>query len=229
MALTFVKSAANSADGSATTMTVQLATVTAGNLIAVCVEHEGSATTSSVSDGTSTLTAKTLKSHSNDDLHCRWFYILSSVANGTVTYTVTLGAARLFKRMHAYEFSYSGTAQFDTEPSGGGGAGTSAAPSSGNMTTTGTDEVVLAVVKEYGETFSSPLINAVAADGSQSNPPSADISWYKIFTGTFTGAATCTASGSIEWVVAAIAFNTGGGGGSTQPPRSMHQFRMGAA
>lgn len=228
--MALVKTQSNSTEnstGTATaTATVTLPSVTAGRLIGVFLKYEGASTTSTLSDGLgSTVVPKTQISHANGDMHGRWFYILASVGSGsTVTFTVTFGASRPYWRVHVYEFSYSGTASLDVEPSGGGATGTSTAVNSGNMTTTGTDEVVLAGYGEYSaETFSNPLVNAVAASGSIINSPAGSFaaSWYRILTATFAGgAATGTISDAREWVCVAIAIKVaaGGGGGGVVGP-----------
>lgn len=201
--------------------------VGAGNLIVLLLKYEGATTTSSVSDGTSSLTALTEKAHSNDDVRCRIFYLLSA-NSGNKTYTVTLGAARDWWRVHVWEFAHGGSISFDTEPSGGGGAGTGTSASSGNMTTTGTSELAIAMYGEYSaSTLSSLAINGQAADGSISDDPLGTLtaSWYEIFGGTFTGAATVTLSGSSAWVVVAAAFKEAAAGGGEGGHAYLNYYR----
>ena len=62
------------------------------------------------------------------------------------------------------EFSYAGTAAFDVQSTG---TGVSTALNSGNVTTTGTEEICLGGSGEYtGLTISAMQINGEAADGS---------------------------------------------------------------
>ena len=144
MAFTFAQSNSaiyEDALGGTLTLGVALTGVTAGNHIGFWVKHEGAATTIEVSDGTTSLTARTKFSHSNGDLHGQWFYLLAA-NSGDKTYTVTFGAKRVFVRIFVFEHSYTGTASYDVEPTAGGAEGSSTAPNSGNMTTTGDDELV---------------------------------------------------------------------------------------
>lgn len=216
MALAFVRQNKNSAvDGTAvTTCTVTLPSVGAGSLIAVFLKYEGATTTTSVSDGTNTLTAKTEKAHTNNDVRGRWFFLESAGGSGsTVTFTCTFGAARSWWGLHVFEFSYSGTASFDVEPAGGGGQGTSTAPNSGSMTTTGTDEVVLGGYCNYSSsTISSPSVGGSAASGLQTDTIG-DSTWYRILSATMTGAASATISPSGAWVCCAIALKVAASGG----------------
>lgn len=217
MALAYVQSNKNAdnSGGSSTTITVTLPSVVAGTLVVVGLKYEGATTTSSVSDGTDTFTPRTQISHANGDVHSRWFYLLASGGSGGVmTFTATLGASRPWRGLHVYNFSYTGTAAFDVEPTGGGSQGNGTAATSGTFNTSGTDEVVVAIHGNYtGSVSSNPLVNGAAADGSNSDTI-ADMSWYKILSATFSGGAATVTVASGDWVVAAAGFKvTGGGGG----------------
>lgn len=210
---TFVKSQGNVFESPGTTMTNILPTVTAGNLIVIQVKHEGAPTTLTISDGTTSFTAATKVNHSSGQLSQQFFYLLSSVASGTVTYTCTLGAARDFKAMIAWEFDPTGTAAFDTEPSGGGSSGNGGTLTSGNMTTTANDTVCLGAYAEFSsDSFTTMQINGVAAagvrasDNSTTTTQTRACSWYRIPTATFTGAATGTGVVADDWIINAIAF-----------------------
>lgn len=207
----FVKSAGARADSSTTSITVQLTTVTAGNVIVLHAKHEGSPTTITVSDGTTSFTAATKVNHGNNDLSGQFFYLLSSVASGTVTYTVTFAAARGFRGVVVMEFTRTGTAAFDTEPTGGGSSGTGGTITSGNMTTSVADSLVLGGYSNYGsESLATIQINGVNAggirgdDGATGDPQTAHCQWYRIPTATFTGAATATGITG-DWIINAIA------------------------
>ena len=217
MALAFVQSNSAMADPEGTPLTVALTGVGAGNLVVLWIKHEGTSTTVTASDGTSSFTSGTSVSHGNGDLHGRWMYLL--VGNsGTRTYTVTLGAQRPYKRIHVWEFSYTGTLSLDVQNIG---SGTSAAPASGTVTTTGTDAVALGGYGEYGSgTLSSPLINGVAAGGSRINSPAGSFagSWYGLLTATFTGGtASATLSGSAEWLCNILVLKASGGATTSWP------------
>lgn len=212
--ITFGAAASNTTGASSTTATVQLTSVSAGHLIAVFVKHEGAPTTITVSDGTTSLTGRTKVDHSNADLSGQWFYLLSSVASGTVTYTATFGAARAFKAMHAFRFSYTGTAAYDSEPTGGGLPTNPGATSHTTGTTWTTAQPVCVVLCSYvdysGENSSSRQINGVAETGNTSTGGSGNgsVAWYRILSSTFaSGAGTCTTAANAISVINGMGLN----------------------
>lgn len=196
-AATFVQSAVSESSN-----TVSLTGVGAGNLIVVWAKWEGTTSGSiTVSDGTSSLTSGTLVVHANNDLHGQFAYLLSA-NSGDKTYTVTFPTGATYQRIRIAEYSYSGTISFDAQNTG---SGTGLTPTSGNITTTGTDEIVLGGYAEYTNTApSSPLINGVAAtfiaDGVNAKM------WYGLVNATFTGNASVTINISSAWLANVIAF-----------------------
>jgi hypothetical protein len=188
-------------------------TVPAGGLVVLWHKWEGSGSISSISDGTSSLSSGTKKDHANGDMHGQFWYLL--VGNsGSKTFTPTGSGSVSFGRCRAACFTYGGTASLDVQNQG---TGTSTALNSGNITTTGTLEVVLGGYAEYSGEFvdtgdGSPKINAVTATGIPTTAPSADPTtwaWYRILTATFAGgASTATLTGSREWVGNVISFKT---------------------
>ena len=211
MALAFVQSAASNSSN-----TIALTGVGAGNLIVLWAKWEDSASGGiTVSDGTSSLSLGTLRSPGTTGPRGQFAYLL--VANsGNKTYTVTWPSGALYKRLRIMEFSYTGTASLDTQNTA---TGTSNAPLSGNITTTGTDEVILGGYAEYSA-YSSSLfkVNSAAAAGSVGGGATYAAEWYSIFTSTLANTnAGCTLSGSDgEWVCNVVAFKAvaaGGGGG----------------
>ena len=195
--------------------TLQLTGVTASNLIVLYYKCEGTIGTPTVSDGTSSLVVRAVNSHANGDLHGFFAYLLSA-NSGTRTYTVTPGGSPGFQRMIAFELSYTGgTLSFDTDRADG--KGTSASPSSGNITTTGTDEIVFGSYGEYSDhILSARQINGQNADANVDAGGFTSV-WRKSFGSTFTGAATATLSPSAEWISNVIAFKVTGAGGSVDP------------
>lgn len=208
MAFTFVQKNGNRNESgtSITTLTVALTAVGAGNFIGFFAKFEGAATTCTISDGTDTLTARAQYNHSAGGDNGQFFHLNASSA-GDKTYTMTLGAARPYVRIYVFEYSYTGTVSFDTEINAE--AGSSSAVNSGNITTTGTDELCLAL---YGEnsavTISAQQINGVAADQIQSGGTYGS-AWTNVFAATFTGAATATLSAAGKWICMLVAFKTG--------------------
>lgn len=212
--ITFGAAASNTTAGSSTTATVQLTSVSAGHMIAVFVGHEGAPTTITVSDGTTSLTARTKVNHANGDLSGQWFYLLSSVASGTVTYTATFGAARASKKMHAFRFTVTGTAGYDSEPTGGGQQTNPSSTSHTTGATWTTSQSVCAVLCSYvnysGENTSNRQINGVAETGNTSTGGggNGDVAWYRILSSTFaSGAGTCTTGANANTVINGIGLN----------------------
>ena len=215
----------NNASGVTTVAVSTTVNVNAGELVAVIVFHEGAPQTISVSDGTSSLTPGTKVNHSNGDLSGQWFYILSSVATGAVTYTATFGAAVNFPEIMMYRASYTGTASFDaqigqeTNPS-------NTATTSGNLTATGTDNITFCGVANYsGNTLSSPLVNGVAATGSFLDGFDS-MAFYRTTTSGFTGACTATWTPASIDVNVAISFKATAGGGPTEGEHTFVNTRL---
>jgi hypothetical protein len=199
--LAFARNGSAFGDPSGTTLSVPLTGVQAGSLLVAYVKWEGPAGAAlTLSDGTSTFTADPVVSLANGDLHGGFYYLLSSSASGTVTYTATWNTARPYRRMMIYEYSYSGGAVVFDASNRAAGTGTL---NSGNITTTGTEEIVFGAYGEYHATpTSTERINGVAAD--QVVRASWASMWSKSFTAPFTGAA--TANAGPEWIGSVIAF-----------------------
>jgi hypothetical protein len=201
--LVFARNGGAFSDASGTTLSLQLTNVKAGSLIVAYVKWEGtSASTVSLSDGTSTFTADTINTAANNDLSGRFFYLPSSAASGTVTYTATWSAGRPFRKLMVYEYSYSGgTVTFDGSNRA---TATSGTLNSGNITTTGADEIVFGAYGEYNSNnTTTERIGGVAADQVlRANYASM---WSKTFTAPFTGAATASGNSS-RWIGNVIAF-----------------------
>jgi hypothetical protein len=182
--------------------------VKAGSLLVAYVKWGGTAASiATLSDGTSTFTADALNSAANGDLHGRFYYLPASSASGAVTYTATWSPARPYRKLMIYEYSFSGgTVSFDASNRA---TATSGTLTTGNITTTGTDEVVFGAYGEYdAANTTTERINGVAAD--QVVRASYASMWSKSFTTPFTGAATATGNSS-TWVGNVIAFKRTGG------------------
>lgn len=213
------------------TCTAQLTSVASGELIAVWVQHEGADTTITVcTDGATcaggnALTAGTENAHTNSDLYGTWYYFLSSTQTGTVTYTMTLAATRPGIRMIAKRYSYTGTASLDVEKAGINTSATS--HTSGNFTTTGTDELMLADYTDYsGEalTANSWDIGGVDADGTETLGNNR--TWWRIVSATQSAIAAtgATALGATS-LLTVITFKASGAGGG--PPRKLPLLGIG--
>lgn len=219
--------------GSSTTITSNVASVAAGDTVIVEAINDNSQDTMSVSDGTSSLTGLTLNSVSV--LRHKTFYLLSSVATGTVTYTVTYGAptATTNRGILVYVFRASGgTVSFDQDNRGNEFFGTTIA--TGNITTTGTDELV--VVGHFNSSAVVPTsqqINGVAADGTHAEGSDLLHQWYRIVSSTFTGQGTGTMGSSGRHTDHITSFKiTGGGAAAGHGPhfafqRNRHVYPVG--
>lgn len=200
---------ANNAGTNQASVAKAVAGVTAGNLVVVWCKHEGAATTVSVSDGTSTFTAAGMTDHSNNDLHGGFFYKTAVVASGTVTYTCSFLASRPYPSIIVFVYSYSGTAALDVESHGTADRGSSADPTSANVTTTGTDEVVLGGYGEYASTVktNAKIATVAATHTVVTDPTNYSAMWDKIETATFTnGNATVHLDASSDWICNIVSF-----------------------
>lgn len=208
-AWSFVKSA------NASTNSVQLTTVTAGNLIVCHIKYEGTTAAGDItfSDGTSSFQLGTHQ-YDADDMGGQMFYLLSSVATGTVTYTATFGAAKSFYSLSCMELDYgSDTASFDTQNVNTGAGLT---PTTGNITTTGSTIAVVAAAGNYGgETTGTELIGVGAATNVQRQ--SQESMWWAAG-GLSAAGGTATLGGSSLWTGHIMSFNATAGGGPSGPP-----------
>lgn len=216
MALAFVQSKSASVDSSTNTVSTAFDTPpTIGNMVVgLCKWEDAAGATLSIANniGGDAFTMATLNDHADGNLHIQIGYrlVLTSAVD---TMKATWSDVRRFKRLHIYEFSYTGTAQFDTENKNTGTSST--AVTSGNITTHGTDEIVLAIYGEESATGrSNPLINGAAPD-NQILPAGSPYTttWEKRFTSTFTAGAALTLGANNPWGCNIIAFNTGSSGG----------------
>lgn len=220
-ALTFVQKQSTSADATGTSLALTVTSTTAGALHVVYCKWEGAAGSTAGVNYTTNFTARTVyDSHTSSDLHGQYFYILSG-DGGKTTVTFTLSATRPYRRIHFWEFTYTGTAAFDQEVNNF--ATSSTAVTSNNYTPTGSEIVCLGAYGEYtGTTTSGETINGTAADQVQRNTPAGSFTatWERIVAAGFTGAAAAT--GGTSWICQAISFNVtaGGGGRTTKNTRS---------
>lgn len=223
MPFTFHLKNGSGASAGSTTATVVLTGVSVGDLIVVAAKWESgvaSAGTATCSDGTSSLTKWApgeLSAIANIDPRLVMFYLLSSVATGTVTYTVTFSGSMSFRDVIAMAYAPPSAASLDGTPVGAGAA-SGTAISSGNITTTGTDGVAFGSYAEFGSSASAMNINGVAADQTQVAAGTANSQlWSKTYSGGYTGAATATISFSNSWLCGVIAFKAAGGAAAQVP------------
>lgn len=180
-----------------------------GIVVGVKAENSSGGTIS-VSDGTTTFTPGTLKRFAPTQQFCQFFY-LTTANSGNKTYTASFAGGNVdFPSIHVWEVDAgSGNSwAFDAEPSGGGATGTSTAPNSGAMNATGGAGIGFGIYGEFSSgTISAPLINGAAADFSFQFTPgnTASAYWDKTYAAPFNAAASCTLSGSGDWVCNGLA------------------------
>lgn len=223
-AFTFVNSGENGSSASNTSLQATVTGVHAGDLVVILAKWENGDTTVSASDGTSSFTDALSGNHAvgtagAGEPNVTALYLLSSVTSGSVTYTVTWGAARPWKDVIVAVYTPgSGTLSLDGTANKNVGAGTSL--TTGNITTSGTDGIAFALYGEYGTGLDSEKINGLVADrtivGGVVNQSEI---WIKSYTSGFTGQGTATLNSSNNWAAAILAFKLtasgGGGGGAT--------------
>lgn len=213
----------HAANGNTDTTIDVTITVSAGDLVVVFGKHEGAATdTMSVarSAGGDAFTGGTMYSHTGGagPTNGQFFYLISPSNTGSQTYRLTTSAPTPFKSVHAWCFTPDSgeTVTFDQQ-TGATGDSPGATPNSGNITTTGTDEVALGGYAENtGNPLTTPTIGGVAADGSYlaNNDPNFTASWYRILTATMTNGAAAGSLGgaSAGWATPIIAFKSAAAG-----------------
>jgi hypothetical protein len=179
-----------------TASTIQLTGVVAGDLVFIAVAWALASGSVTVSDGTSSFTMRPAVAN-GIGFSVQGGYLLSSVKSGTVTYTIS---GETPSSVIVLEFSYSGVCTYDK---GTGASGNSASLNSGNITTTGTDELALAI-GDANTAPSSEQIDGLAADSSYASGAPL-YAWWKAFASTFTGAATATIT-SGYWVCSIDSF-----------------------
>jgi hypothetical protein len=181
--------------------TVQLTDVVAGDLIVVWVGEFATNCTISVSDGTDSLTATT---RYGSYAYGEFFYLLSSTATGTVTYTATCTDS-VHLLVQACRTTPAQVVELDGTPTGA--TGTSTTASSGNITVAGTPNIVFGGVIDFnGGVLSSPVINSSAAEVSEKYASNYSYIMATDSAAGFTGAAGCTISASEGWIAAVIGF-----------------------
>lgn len=201
--------------GSGTSLALPAQTLAAGSLVVACAKWENAVNLSSITDTASNTYALLTQSvHSGTEPRIRCGYVLSAAANASNVVTLNFSASAAFVQGFVYEFTYAGTAAFDVEV-GSTIADTDLTPSSNTLTTTGTEEVCVAIQGDYtSQTFSSHTINGQTADG---HTDSVDASiWYEIFSATFSGgASSLTRTSTAAWMQNLSCFKVSGGGPAT--------------
>jgi hypothetical protein len=188
--------------GSSSTVAVTPAgSVSAGDFVFVHVVGDGIPTIS-VSDGTSSLSPLGQILRSDNGSVMQGFYLFSSVATGSVTYTATFSFATTNRAIVVGVYTPTGAVTFDQ----GAAAETTGTSSgnSGNVTTIGSDDLALGYsLAQDGGTASSMLLNSLSA--ANSNGSGGVYIWSRAFASPFTGEAAFTNSGTASFIMTGIA------------------------
>lgn len=216
-------SGSNESGSTGTTITTSLTGVSAGSVMVAWVKHEGAdSVTVTVSDGTTSFTDRPIvHSIHADTTSGQFFYLLSSVASGSVTYTATFSTAVAYRSIAIYELSAGAAASFDVSNGSGADAAGGNTITSGTVTTTGSTAVAFGGYAEASSaSFSSPLINGVAADHT-TNVGTFGRVWMKTLSATFSGgAATATLPSGNVAATAILVLKEGSAGRTTKNTRS---------
>lgn len=235
------KYAGASASASGGGLPVTVTNVAVGDLIVVICKWEGTTTTCSVSDGTTAIAQTTVgvqnNGGANGEPHLAVFYLLASVASGSVTYTPTLGANKVFRDTVAFAVTPpTGTTVSLDGTAAGSSATSGTAANSGNTTTTGTNGMSVGAYAEFGATLTLPLVNAVRKDTyAVASATGNSAGWMTAYTSGFTGAATGTLSASNRWDAQVVSFKATAASGSDSaaqcvlPQNGVTLFRAGRA
>lgn len=218
MAATFIASASNASATSGQDLDCSSSlNVAAGDLlIAVAGYLYSTQTTESVAKNSGS-PANTFTFDSDDRgtqssyVHTAVGYVLSAAADASATFRLHLDAAREYRSIIVLQFRPNGLAYKDTRnktlDTDGGTPCTS-----GTITTTGTDEVVVGGVKQFYDsgTTSVETIGGTTADGYVRTAGASGVSsaWYRILAATMTsGQAQATLpDGTTQWNCHIVSF-----------------------
>jgi hypothetical protein len=209
MSFTLVNSNSASGGAGSTTIATTVTGVGAGNLVVIYTGNNQPATMTVDDGGSDTPTQDTINSASGA-VRTQFHYILSSVASGSVTYTCTFDVSASNRIIIVYVFSYTGTCTFDAANRDGAATGTACA--SGNITTTGTDELCFGGLYSEGDQDMTALQIAGTNVTAQIDNARGTLS-YLAFGSTFTNQFTATQAASTRWNAGLIAFKNSAGGG----------------
>ena len=195
MGFSWIATASGYTEGTVSTLDCSAAlNVAAGDLLVAFVAWEDtSRTITSIQATTGNANTMTLLAVSNNtDNYGAFGYKLSADVNGTATFRLTLSGTAPFVFMAVMQFrpDVGDTISLDTGPgAGSGSAGEGGTVQSGNITTTGTDEVTCGGVKSYRYcNIGTEQIADATADGSIDVGSGAANyllgMWYKFFTAT---------------------------------------------
>lgn len=213
--------ALGSNDASGTSLgTADTLAVTTGDLIFVIAKWEGAAgSTASITDGTNSYsTANAQLQHpTNVDMQQQTFYAIAA-GSGSITPTLGLSSARVYRQIRAYSVTPAGGASFTTVGNVNAATGNGAAPSSGAASATAAGFAGVGFTFYSTETFTAGSGWTVPAEFASD---SALKSEYQLQSGSgsLTGDGTAFIAG--DYVAQIAIFNESGGGGGGSVKRAM--------
>lgn len=235
MAFTFVQKGKNGDFGGGGTINSPDLTHTAGNLLVAWVrwgtnsgDEAKTLTGLTLGDAGPSLTLLTEAIFTGDFYHLVCGYIIvPSTASAHVHATFSSSVSARYIQVWEYD-PVGATVAFDAENTG---QGTSTAQQSGDISTTGTDEVVFGAsaiqVTSDTESVGTLEINGQAADDSDNQGSFRLCSWVEVFSSTFSnGHANGTLNLSRKWICNIAAFKATAGGGGSSIPVFMNQYRQ---
>jgi hypothetical protein len=216
--------------GGSTTIALPAQNVAAGNLLVLGLRWEGGgvsdATTASISD-TAGHTWQLLGYQStgggSESERIALFYTLSATAEASNIVTATLSASRTFRQAICAQYSYDGTIELGDTGSGLSTTNTATVTSSPAL-----DAAVGDVAIGFMGQFQSANTFAPAAGYTARDALGLAALFDQVAAspGTFSPGGTFSSGSDTYVLLTAVFQEVAGGGGATQPPRSMHQFRM---
>jgi hypothetical protein len=226
LAFTYIASAGNFTDGTTATTLDATGTlnVAAGDVLVAWGAHEGAADSGTLafnedSGGAAfTVDAGDYISHAGGDLHGSFGYLIGASANATFRVRMTT-ASRPYRKLICLQFRPDSGETVTKDGANEAEYTVDTGTASGQITTTGTDEIVIGACSLYtAANVTTPLIGGVAATAEieQDNASA----WYRILTATMTnGTASADAFGmgalpSIWAIIAFKSVSAGGGGGT---------------
>jgi hypothetical protein len=201
--------------------------VAAGDLLVACCGWEGAASSGfkvADSDGSTNvmdLLAEVKGTSVNNFCRIGYKIAASAKASSTIRLSSTASLTNVYFVVYQFRPDSGETVTKDAGPSAASSNG-STAVQTGNISTTGTDEVVLAVVRNYLNSVKSSFLIAEGAPDGYDESPSfpAFATWYKLFTSAQSNVhAQVTIATSTYWDSDIIAFKSAAaaGGGNVVP------------
>jgi len=216
MAWAYVASAFadTAADGTTLDCTSSL-NIEDGDIIVGFASFGGSDTTISIEATSGAVNAFTISSHvTTAAVFGAIGRKIEAVANATSTFRLTLGASRTYRSIFVMQYRPDAgeTVTLEAGPAPGTGTGTLA--TSGAISPSGDDLMVVAGFRQYDQISSTYTIAGGAATGSVSDGIFGAL-WYKAFTSSQVGITATAALDNQQWIIDILAFKSVAAAGVT--------------